>query len=161
MEVLLWISIEWHFLEKGNAATEDHVSHDNETAGVCLLVFADQLLALITGSMGRFVERCASRHRLNRMAGPCMSSVEDLLPRAFLVSSRNRLAISIRSRQSGSIPGGGGDRTGEDFAESRCLLSEPVWNSDTFCISLLVSMPYWPRCESPNVGWSMMTHGIE
>lgn len=147
VEILLRIRIEERFLEERYAAAEDRVSHDNQAAVVGFLVLPDQLLALIPGSVSRFIERRASRHRLNCMGGPCMSNVEDLLPRAFLVSSRQRLAISIRSRQSGSMPGGGGNSVGDEPAEARWLLVGPVCRSDTLFIRLKESCPAYSEVD--------------
>ena len=113
-----------------------YVSHHNETAVVSVLVLPDQLLTLVPVGMGRFVERRPGHHRGKRMGGPCMSNVKGLSPRAFLASSRTRLAISIRSRQSGSMPGGGGNSAREELSESRCRLSGSVWDSDNLFICL-------------------------
>ena len=54
-----------------------------------------------------------------QIGGPRMSKVDGLSPRAFRVSSRTRLAISILSRQSRSMPADGGPSTDEPPTASR------------------------------------------
>ena len=122
MQILLRICIEEHLLEQRNATIKNCVPHHDEPTGVCFRLLADPLLTLAPCGMGRFVERCPGCHRRNLIGGPLTSNVEGLLPRAFLVSSRTRFAISMRSRQSGSMLGRGGDSTGSGLSESSCRL---------------------------------------
>lgn len=69
------------------------------------------------------------------MGGPHKSNGQGLLGRAFVVYPRTRLAISICSRQSGSVLGGAGDNAGKGIAESNCRLLELVSGFDAPCIS--------------------------
>ena len=113
MKILSRIGIEQCLLEERDAGWEDHVPHHDETTIVGVLVVPNQPLAFVTPGVCGFVERGAVRHRRIRIGGPRMSKVDGLSPRAFRVSSRTRLAISILSRQSGSMVAGGCPSTGE------------------------------------------------
>lgn len=68
-----------------------------------------------------------------------MSKVEGLSPRAFRISSRTRLAISILSRQSGSMVAGGRPSTGGPPTASR-LRSRGV----VLDVNVLVALA-WPN----------------
>lgn len=93
-----------------------------------LLVLPYQSLPFVARRVLGLIEGRSIRHDPTRIGGPSMSKVAGFPRRACLVSSRTRFAVSTFSRQSGSMPGGGGS-AGEELPAGR-VVAWPVFESD-------------------------------